>query len=80
MTNDELQLLIAEGLPDCQAIAEGGDGRFALTVISDVFEGLSRVKCQQKVYAMVGEHIASGAIHALQIRTFTKEKWHLQNA
>ena len=40
--------------------------------MSDAFEGLSRVKRQQAVYAAIQELIASGAIHAVTISTATR--------
>ena len=43
--------------------------------ISERFAGLSPVKKQQLVYATVNQHIASGAIHALSMQTFTPEEW-----
>jgi acid stress-induced BolA-like protein IbaG/YrbA len=33
------------------------------------------VKKQQLVYQCLQQHIASGAIHALTIKTYTPEQW-----
>lgn len=43
----------------------------ALEIISDVFEGLNTLKRQQKVYGVLSDHIASGAIHAVNMKTLT---------
>lgn len=75
MTPDELKALVAAALPDAEVIADGSGDKFQLTVVTDRFEGLSRVKKQQLIYAALGEHIASGAIHAVSMQTFTREEW-----
>ena len=55
-------------LSDCQVSVEGGDGKYLVTVIGDVFEGLNAVKRQQTIYKILNEHISSGAIHAVTMR------------
>ena len=39
----------------------------AISVVAEVFEGLSRVKRQQMVYIYLKDAITSGAIHAVTI-------------
>jgi acid stress-induced BolA-like protein IbaG/YrbA len=58
-------------LSDCQVTVEGGDGKYLVTVIGDVFEGLNAVKRQQTIYKILNEHISSGAIHAVTMRLMT---------
>jgi len=48
---------------------------YSVTAVGDCFDGLSRVKQQQLVYAPLMDEIASGAIHALQIRAYTPVQW-----
>lgn len=79
MTNEELQLLISKNIPNSQVMI-GGDGHhFEATIVSDVFSGLSKVKRQQWVYQKLATYITSGAIHALNLNTFTPEEWTKQN-
>ena len=63
-------------LSDCQVTVEGGDGKYLVTVIGDVFEGLNAVKRQQTIYKILNEHISSGAIHAvtMSLMTVTESK------
>jgi acid stress-induced BolA-like protein IbaG/YrbA len=42
-----------------------------VTVVSPAFEGLSRVRKQQLVYAAIAELIKNGALHAVTIRAYT---------
>lgn len=46
-----------------------------IAIVSDDFEGLNAVKRQQKVYACLQEAISSGAIHAVHMKTYTKNEW-----
>ena len=58
-------------LSECQVTVEGGDGKYFVTVIGDVFEGLNAVKRQQTIYQILNEHITSGAIHAVTMSLTT---------
>ncbi|RYV01014.1 hypothetical protein SOPP22_19705 [Shewanella sp. OPT22] len=48
---------------------------YKVIAIAEFFDGLSPVKRQQAIYAPLTEQIASGALHALTIKTFTPEQW-----
>lgn len=74
MDTEEIKALLMAGLPDCE-IAVAGDGRhFDITVIGGLFSGLRPVQRQQKVYAVLNEKIADGAIHAVNMKTLTPEE------
>lgn len=49
---------------------EGGETHFNVTVVSDAFEGKSRVDRQRMVYALLAEEMAE-RIHALALTTKT---------
>ncbi len=53
-------------------IALDGD-RAHISVVSDAFAGLSRVKQQQAVYAAIGNFVSDGRLHAVTINTRTKD-------
>ena len=53
---------------------------YDITVVSDVFEGMRPVKKQQTVYAALRDAIAAGSIHAVNIRTFTRDEWEARGA
>ena len=75
MTPEDVQEMIAAGLPDCEVKVSGDGSHFEAVVIGDVFDGLSLVKKQQKVYATLGDKITSGEVHALTIKTYTAEEF-----
>lgn len=75
---DELKQLLEGKLDDCE-VQVAGDGRhFDLVVVGDVFEGMRAVKKQQLVYAAINDQIASGDVHAVNMKTFTKAEWAAQ--
>ena len=65
-----VQQYIAAGLP-CTLVEVEGDGRhFFATIVSAEFEGLSRIRRHQRVYAALGERMRE-EIHALSMKTLT---------
>ncbi len=76
MTTTEIQHLIETHIPNGKAIIQSDDGRhFDAIVISDIFQGKTRVQQQQLVYAVLQQHILAGNIHAFSLKTFTPETW-----
>ena len=77
-TADEVRDYIAQGLP-CQHLEVEGDGRhFFATIVSADFEGLSRVRRHQRVYAALGDRMRE-QIHALSMKTLTPAEWPAAN-
>lgn len=72
--NDRIAEAIRAGLPDAEVTAEVDGNRATITVISRQFEGLSRVRKQQAVYACINQFIADGTLHAVSIRALTPEQ------
>ena len=69
-TPQQVQHFIAAGL-QCEALQVEGDGRhFFATIVSVEFEGLSRVRRHQRVYAALGDRMRE-QIHALSMKTYT---------
>jgi stress-induced morphogen len=69
----ELEERIVTALPGAQVSVEdltGGGDHFRAEVVSDRFEGLSRIQQHKLVYDVFGTDIG-GAIHALSIKTST---------
>lgn len=76
MTSDEIRRMLEAGLDSCEVqVDEPVPGKFSVTVIGDVFAGLSRVKREQKAGAPLRDAILDGRIHAVSYRTFTPNEW-----
>ena len=71
MNPSEIRQLLEASFPDCDIAVVGGGGKYLVTAVGDVFEGLNAVKRQQSVYAVLNQHLASGAIHAVSMRLMT---------
>lgn len=71
----EVSRLVQVALPDAQVSVDGAGSHYDITVVSDVFADMRPVKKQQTVYAALTAQIAAGSIHAVNIRTFTRDEW-----
>lgn len=71
MQVEEIQKAVCDAIPEAEVDVRLEGSHAHLTVVSSAFEGLSPVKKQQMVYAALQGAIASGAIHAVHIRTLT---------
>lgn len=69
--NEQIEQAIRNKLPDAEVEAAVEGNRAQITVVSGQFEGLSRVKRQQAVYAGIDHLIADGTLHAVSIRALT---------
>lgn len=75
MAAADIEKLIRESLPDAQVTIQDlrGDGdHYAALVVSSAFEGISRVKQHQMVYAALQGRMG-GELHALALQTATPE-------
>lgn len=52
------------------------ESHFKITLVTAVFEGVSRVKRHQAVYRVMGEYMQQ--IHALALHTYTPQEWQAQ--
>ena len=74
-TASELENRIAAALPGAQVRVEdltGGGDHFRAEIVSDRFEGLSRIDQHKLIYDVFGDEVG-GPIHALSIKTSTPE-------
>jgi stress-induced morphogen len=72
-TTDELKQRIEQALPGADVRVEdlnGGGDHFRAEVVSDRFDGLSRIEQHKLVYDVFGNEIG-GPIHALSLKTST---------
>ncbi|WOP16119.1 BolA family protein [Ottowia sp. SB7-C50] len=78
MTADQLKHIIAAGLA-CEHLEVEGDGRhWFATIVSAEFEGKRPIARHQRVYATLGQRMASDEVHALSMKTLTPAEWAAQ--
>ena len=80
METCEVKNIIEAGIKDSEVTVTADGSKYTAIVVSDEFEGKTMVAEQKMVYALVNEHIQSGAIHALTIKAYTKSEWAAQNS
>ena len=71
MSPSDIEDLLTRELTGCEINIDGGDGKFKLSIIGDVFEGLNAVKRQKMIYKILNTQIQSGAIHAVTMQLQT---------
>ena len=74
ITTEQITDIIAAEINDAELEVSGGDGKYQIKVVADIFAGLNSVKRQQTIYRIINEHISSGAIHAVSMLLHTKEE------
>lgn len=71
MNAQDIEQLIAAGLP-CTHLEVTGDGRhWYATIVSEAFTGKRLIQRHQMVYATLGGRMATDEIHALSMKTLT---------
>ena len=75
MQPEQIQKIIAAGLP-CEGLSVQGDENYPQAlIVSSRFIGKSRVQRQQMVSALLKEYFDSGELHSLQMQTMTPDEW-----
>jgi acid stress-induced BolA-like protein IbaG/YrbA len=75
---EQVKTMIQTKLPDAQVKVQdltGGGDHLEAIVVSSEFEGKTRVKQHQLVYGALQEAMATEAIHALALKTYTPDAW-----
>ncbi len=75
LNESDIKTLIEQTIADARVTIHGDGRHFEAVIISDSFLGLSSLKRQQAVYAVIGQEITSGAIHAISFKTYTTLEW-----
>lgn len=53
---------------------QGGQSHFKVTLVSDLFIGLTSIARHRAVYAVLKEELANG-VHALALHTYAPDEW-----
>ena len=72
---EQVQTMIQDRLSNADVKVVGDGEHFEAIIVSSDFEGKSRVKQHQIVYAALQAELASETIHALSLKTYTPEAW-----
>lgn len=72
---DEIHKLLREQLPGAEIFVDGDGYKYQVTVVCDSFANLATLQRHKKVYALLQEPITGGRLHALTIKTFSRQEW-----
>ena len=75
MNADDIKSVLQQQLDGCDIKVDVDGSHVNIMVVGDIFEGKRSVQRQQMVYAALQEHIASGVIHAVNMKTYSKDEW-----
>jgi acid stress-induced BolA-like protein IbaG/YrbA len=75
MNSEDVTTLLEKTLAGCQIEVDSQGSHFNVLVVGDLFKGKRAVQRQQLIYAVLNESIASGAIHAVNMKLFTPQEW-----
>lgn len=79
ISNEQLEEYL-RGQVEVEHVQVTGDGyHYQLTIVSDAFLGKSKVVRQQWVYSLLKDYITTGSLHALTMKTWTKDEWEKQH-
>lgn len=74
----QVEAMIKAELPDAQVQVQdltGGGDHYQAIVVSSQFEGKTLVQQHQLVYGALRQAMATEAIHALALKTYTPQTW-----
>ncbi len=75
MDSAKVQQLLEAELNLQEVHVKGEGSHYEVVAVDACFEGMSRVKKQQLIYAPLMEYIQRNDIHAVSIKAFTPEEW-----
>ena len=79
MQSEAIRAMIENGLPGAEVQVHGDGRHFDAIVISDAFAGKTMLEQHRMVYATLGDKMG-GEIHALTMRTYTRDQWGQTNS
>ena len=77
MTTDKIEERIRSAYPDCEVAvldSTGTQNHFDVRIMTQEFSGLTKIQQHKMVMQLFADELKSGEIHALAIKTVTKEK------
>ena len=75
MQPSDVKSRLESQIDGCEFHSQGEGCNFQVIAVGEVFEGMSPVKRQQLIYGALADEIASGALHAISIKTYTPAQW-----
>ena len=68
---DLIKKVLSNQIKDSLVTVEGGESKYTVQVISDIFKDKTIIDRHKIIYAALDSYIKSGEIHALTIKSLT---------
>ena len=68
---DLIKKILSDQIKDSLVTVEGGESKYTVQVISDIFRDKTIIDRHKIIYAALDSYIKSGEIHALTIKSLT---------
>jgi acid stress-induced BolA-like protein IbaG/YrbA len=68
---DLIKKILSDQIKDSLVTVEGGESKYTVQVISDIFKDKTIIDRHKIIYAALDSYIKSGEIHALTIKSLT---------
>ena len=81
MIENKIKKILTKKIKDSKIFIQdmtGNDDHFNVIIISEKFQGLSLIERHKIIYNIL-EPMITKEIHALQLKTITREEWKKQN-
>ena len=81
MIENKIKKILTKKIKDSKIFIQdmtGNDDHFNVIIISKKFQGLSLIERHKIIYNIL-EPMVTKEIHALQLKTITREEWEKQN-
>ncbi|MFC3023204.1 BolA family iron metabolism protein IbaG [Vibrio zhugei] len=75
MDSSQVQQILEQALNLEEIHVKGEGSHYEVIAVDGCFDGMSRVKKQQMIYAPLTELIQRNDIHAVSIKAYTPEEW-----
>jgi len=75
ISNDLIQSALAKAEAFTHLLVEGDGYHYHITAVAYFFEGMTKIKRQQKIYTILNDYIVSGSLHAITIKAYTPAEW-----
>ena len=71
---DLIKKILTETIIDSSVTVEGGESKYTVKVISEIFKDKTIIERHKIIYAALDSYIKSGEIHALTIKSLTSDE------
>ncbi|WP_199609769.1 BolA family protein [Flocculibacter collagenilyticus] len=75
MEPEQIKTLLTTELSLDEVYVKVEGSHYEVIAVGHCFDGVSRVKKQQLIYAPLMAHIKDGTIHAVSIKAYTPDEW-----